>query len=243
MVNYDTIAREYAPHRQLNPEVLRSLIEKTGITSSSRVLEIGCGTGNYIAALERAIGCPCWGIDPSAKMLATASGKSPTIRLQTGKAEQLGVADKSFDLIFSVDVIHHVSDRAAYFREAFRALPPGGQVWTVTDSEEIIRRRQPLAVYFPEMIEVELQRYPSVAEMRRLMEEAGFRNLVEAVVEFPFQVTDVAAYRDKAFSSLHFISADAHRRGVERMEQELELGPIQGNSRYFMLWSAKAEEK
>jgi ubiquinone/menaquinone biosynthesis C-methylase UbiE len=243
MVNYETIAREYARHRKANPEVLRSLVEKTGITSSSTVLEVGCGTGNYIAALERAIGCTCWGIDPSANMLATASGKSPTIRLQTGKAEQLEVADKSFDLIFSVDVIHHVSDQAAFFREAFRALRPGGRVWTVTDSEEIIRHRQPLAVFFPEMIEVELQRYPSVAEMRRLMEEAGFRNLAEAVVEFPFQVTDVAAYRDKAFSSLHFISADAHRRGVERMEQELKLGPIQGNSRYFMLWSAKAEDK
>src|ERR1700730_11782559 len=83
MVNYETIAGEYARHRQVNPEVLRSLVEKTGITSSSTVLEVGCGTGNYIAVLERAIGCACWGIDPSANMLATASGKSPTIRLQT----------------------------------------------------------------------------------------------------------------------------------------------------------------
>ena len=243
MVNYETTARDYARHRRVNPEFLRSLIEKTGITSSSTVLEVGCGTGNYIAALESATGCACWGIDLSANMMATASGKSPTIRLQTSKAEQLGAGDKSFDLIFSVDVIHHVSDWGAYFREAFRALRPGGQVWTVTDSEEIIRRRQPLAVYFPEMMEVELQRHPSVAEMRRAMEEAGFRNLAEAVVEFPFQVTDVAAYRDKAFSSLHFISADTHRRGIERMERELKLGPIQAISRCFMLWSAKAEEK
>jgi hypothetical protein len=75
------------------------------------------------------------------------------------------------------------------------------------------------------------------------MERVGFGPMTEAVVEFPFQVTDVAAYRDKAFSSLHQIPADAHRRGVERMEQDLKLGPIQGNSRYYMLWAAKAVEK
>ena len=55
MVNYETIAKEYARHRQINPEVLRSLIETTSISSSSNILEVGCGTGNYITALERGI--------------------------------------------------------------------------------------------------------------------------------------------------------------------------------------------
>ena len=241
MVNYETIAKEYARHRNVNPEVLRSLIDTTGISSSSKILEVGCGTGNYIAAMERAVGCACWGIDPSENMLATARGKSPTIYVQPGRAEQLDFPDDSFNLVFSVDVIHHVVDRASFFREALRVLRPGGQVWTVTDSEEIIRHREPLAAYFPEIVEVELARYPSVSEMRRLIVDAGFGHMTEAVVESPFQVTDVAAYRDKAFSSLHLIPTEAHRRGIERMEKDLKLGPIHGNSRNYMLWAVKEQ--
>jgi len=75
------------------------------------------------------------------------------------------------------------------------------------------------------------------------MEGAGFRHMTETVVEFPFQVTDTAACRDKVFSSLHLIPADAHRRGIDRMEQDLRLGPIQGNSRYYLLRAVKAVEK
>ena len=54
-----------------------------------------------------------------------------------------------------MDVIHHVVDRAAYYREAYRVLKPGGQVCTVTDSPWIIRHRQPLSEYFPETMPVE----------------------------------------------------------------------------------------
>lgn len=239
MLNYETIAEEYARHRQVHPEVLRSLIQVPTLNSASHVLEVGCGTGNYITALERAVGCTCSGIDPSERMLAKAAEKSQAIRFQIGNAEHLEFAAESFDLIFSVDVIHHVSDRTAFLRDAYRVLRQEGRVCTVTDSEEIIRHRQPLAAYFPETAEADIARYPSVADLRRMMDGTGFRQVAEVAVEFPYPLTDIAAFRDKAFSCLHLISAGAHRRGVERMEQDLSLGPLQGNSRYVLLWGTK----
>ncbi len=80
---------------------------------------------------------------------------------------------RQFDLVFSVDVIHHVSDKAAFYREAARVLQPGGHACTVTDSEEIIRRREVLSGYFPETVEVELARYPRLADLEGWMAEAG----------------------------------------------------------------------
>lgn len=239
MLNYESIAEEYARHRQVHPEVLRSLIQLPSLHSASQVLEVGCGTGNYITALERAVGCRCWGIDPSERMLAKATEKSKTTRFQIGNAEKLAFADESFDLIFSVDVIHHVTDRTSFLRDAYRVLRQHGRVCTVTDSEEIIRHRQPLAAYFPETVEADLTRYPSVTDLRQMMEGTGFRQVAEVAVEFPYPLTDIAAYRDKAFSCLHLISADAHRRGIERMERDLMSGPLQGNSRYLLLWGTK----
>jgi SAM-dependent methyltransferase len=238
-VDYASLAREYARHRRVRPEVLRNLIDTGELDSDSQVLDVGCGTGNYTIALERAVGCSCWGEEPSEQMLARARERSRSAHFKMGRAEQLDHPAGFFDLVLSVDVIHHVGDRAAHLREAHRVLKNGGRVCTVTDSEEIVRRRQPLSVYFPETVEVDLQRYPRISDLRAMMVEAGFGELREAVVEFVYSLTDIQEYRDKAFSCLHLIPAEAVERGIQRMEQDLRAGAIPCASRYLLLWGTK----
>jgi SAM-dependent methyltransferase len=238
-LDYDKIAGEYAQHRQVHPGVLKGLASTGDVGRDARVLEVGCGTGNYILALERLAGCSGWGIDPSQGMLALAQARSGGVHFQHGRAESLDFPAGFFDMAFSVDVIHHVRDRGRYFREAYRVLKAGGQVCTVTDSEWIIRQRRPLAVYFPETVEVELGRYPAIAELRELMQQAGFGELGEETAEFAYQLGDLQPYRDKAFSSLHLIPEGAFRRGMERMERDLRAGPIPCVSRYVLLWGRK----
>ena len=53
-------------------------------------------------------------------------------------------------------------------------LKQRGKICTVTDTDEIIRNRMPMSVYFPETIEIELQRYPSITALRTMMADAGF---------------------------------------------------------------------
>jgi hypothetical protein len=52
-------------------------------------------------------------------------------------------------------------------------------------------------------------------------------------------LSDIQAYRDKAFSALLLISEAAFQRGIERMEQDLSTGPIPCVSRYLLLWGTK----
>ena len=238
-IDYDSLAREYAQHRQVQPKVLENLISVGKLDPASQVLDVGCGTGNYAVALEKTIGCTCWGIEPSEQMLSTARARTQRAHFKLGRAEQLDYPAEFFDVVFSVDVIHHVSNRPKYFPEAYRVLKQGGKVCTATDSEEIIRQRQPLSVYFPETIEKELQRYPGASEVRQMMRQAGFHNLEETVVEFAYPLTDILIYRDKAFSCLHLISPEAFERGIRRMEEDLQIAPIQCVSRYLLLWGAK----
>ena len=238
-MDYDTMRREYARHRRVHPGVLASLLEKGQFQAGAQVLEVGCGTGNYSIAIQETTGCTCTGIDPSREMLAEARGRSQKIHFEPGRAEKLAFPAAVFDLVFSVDVIHHVDDRAAYFREAARVLKAGGLVCSVTDSEDIIRRRQPLANYFPETVEPEIQRYPRIPDLRRMMSEAGFEGIAEERVELQKVLQDAQAYRDKAFSSLHLIPQEAFERGIRRLEKDLASGPIQVTSRYLLLWGAK----
>jgi ubiquinone/menaquinone biosynthesis C-methylase UbiE len=238
-IDYNTLVQEYARHRQIHPAVLKDLMQIGNLNNASQVLDVGCGTGNYTIALEEAIGCSCSGIDPSEQMLAKASERTQSVRFKLGRAEQLDYPTVSFDLVFSVDVIHHVEDRLAYFREAYRVLKEGGKVCTVTDSEEIIRHRQPLSVYFPETIPIELQRYPPISDLQAMMVDTGFGNLQDTLAEFTDALTDSQRYRDKAFSSLHLIANEAFERGLRRMEQDLRIGPIPWVSRYLLLWGTK----
>jgi ubiquinone/menaquinone biosynthesis C-methylase UbiE len=238
-IDYNQTAGSYAAHRRVHPGVFRELRERGRVQSRSNVLEVGCGTGNYVSALVGYAGCPAWGLDPSAEMLAHACARPERVGWLLGRAEQLSFAAEAFDLVFSVDVIHHISDKAAFYREAARILQNGGYACTVTDSEEIIRQREVLSGYFPESVEVELARYPRLADLAGWMAEAGLVSLGTALVEEPFEIADAQPYRDKAFSSLHLISQEAWKAGLERLEQALARGPIRGASRYACLWGRK----
>lgn len=236
MTDFDRIAAQYARYRRVDPEVVRLLASR--IKPEFSVLDVGCGTGNYSIALREITGCACRGIDPSVEMLAEAKRSSDAITFEQGSAEHLTFPDESFDLVFSVDVVHHMEAPRAYFQEAHRVLRKGGQICTVTESEPMIRKRIH-SHYFPETVGAELARYPPIATLRALMAEAGFRDLAEEAVERRLLLTDISGYRQRAFSCLHLIAAEAFERGIECMERDLRAGPIAAVSRCLLLWGTK----
>jgi ubiquinone/menaquinone biosynthesis C-methylase UbiE len=238
-VNYDRSSAEYAAHRQIHPGVFQELRRTGRLDANVRVLEVGCGTGNYITALVARQGFSAFGLDPSAGMLSRAWARSQAITWVQGSAERLCFANASFDLIFSVDVIHHVKDGAAFYYEAARTLCTGGWICTVTDSKEIILRREILSGYFPETVGKELARYPRVAQLEAWMAAVGLGASEVVLVEEPYEITDTKPYRDKAYSALHLISEDAWRAGVARLERDLAQGPVRGVARYACLWGRK----
>jgi hypothetical protein len=74
------------------------------------------------------------------------------------------------------------------------------------------------------------------------MEAAGFSPVTTEHVELPYDLTDLQPYRDRAFSSLHLISTDAHARGLAHLETDLAAGPIPALSLYTLLWGTKPPE-
>lgn len=239
-ISYDEIAADYAAHRTVHPALLQRLLEFPRISPELNVLEVGCGTGNYIGAIGAMAKGKFFGLDPSTAMLEKARKKSAFVSWSQGSAEAMPYPAGSFDFIYSVDVIHHVRNRQAFFREAFRVLKHGGCFATATDSEEIIRRRMPLAHYFPEIIEKELERYPKDGEISELLTKEHFSQISEDFVEHTYLLSDSAAYERKAFSSLHLISEAAFAKGLDRMKQDLKKGPISCISRYVIYWGQKS---
>jgi SAM-dependent methyltransferase len=172
-------------------------------------------------------------------MLVTAREQAPAIEFRQGWAESLPFDDESIDLIFSVDVIHHVVDRPAFFREALRVLSPGGRMCTATDSADDIARRRPLSSHFPETVAVELRRYPGIGDVHAGMIDAGLKGGDNAQVELAYELTDVQPYRDRAFSSLHLIDDGAFAAGMVRLESDLRQGPVRALSLYTLVWGQR----
>ena len=166
-VDYEHIAAAYAAGRTIHPGVFAALQQAIAVGGPEpRVLEVGSGTGNYIGALQAATGCRAWGVEPAPAMLAVAASRWPSVTFVPGAGAALPLSEAAFDFVFTVDVIHHIEDGAAYFRAARRVLAPGGRICTVTDSEKIIAMRCPLTVYWPETAAVELRRYHPTAQSR-----------------------------------------------------------------------------
>jgi len=172
-------------------------------------------------------------------MLDVARQKVSPVSWFQGSAESLPFPDGSFDFVYSVDVIHHVENRTAFFREVFRVLAAGGLFVTATDTEETIRQRA-VSHYFPEAVEPELRRYPKPGEIPQLLLSSGIQELGDEMVESAYDLSDSAPFERKTHSCLHLISDDAFDRGLARLKNALRSGPIRCVSSYVIYRGRKS---
>jgi demethylmenaquinone methyltransferase/2-methoxy-6-polyprenyl-1,4-benzoquinol methylase len=107
----------------------RQALLRAGLTSGMRVLDVAIGTG-LVAREEVAITGDAklvLGIDPSIGMIEQARR---TMHLTTvlGVAEELPLAEGSFDFLSMGYALRHLSDLTLAFRQFFRVLKPGGRL-------------------------------------------------------------------------------------------------------------------
>ena len=240
--DYNTIADAYARNRGASEHVIVELRAFCPLTPASRVLEVGCGTANHICALIGATGCEGWGVEPSEAMRRHAPAHA-RLSVCDGSAESLPFEDTFFDLLFSVNVIHHVLDPGRHFEECLRVLTPGGRVCTFTDSTDMIRRREPLSRYWPASIEADIERYHSIDTLLGNIRHAGFINLTTREIRKTSRITDAAPYREKAFSCLRLIDDSQFTEGLRRLEDDLRKGSVQWTSEYVCIWGERPNSK
>ncbi len=93
--------------------------------SGRRILDVGCGVGQYVRHL-RELPATVYGVDLDPARVAEGTQQVPG--LLVASAQALPFRDGSFDVVLLNEVIEHVQDERQALREAARVVPVGGHV-------------------------------------------------------------------------------------------------------------------
>jgi ubiquinone/menaquinone biosynthesis C-methylase UbiE len=214
-------AYEREPHfRPENKAKVRdNLLRVAERTGTSRMLDVGCGTGFVISLLADTFD-EIHGIDPTRAMMDKIDRSRGNIVLHEGVAEELPFKDASFDLVTAYSVLHHLADHRPALAEAARVLRPGGVLYV--DLE-------PNRLFWRAIAEVEKSHAGRLDELDEIVSRE-----VGAVLHVEDHVHDEFAIDPEVFRAAEFIKselggfeaaefeADALAAGFERCETAYE---------------------
>ena len=114
-------------------QATRELAELLKPQPGEQLLDIGSGIGGPARWLAFTFACHVTGVDltpefcEAARSLNAAAGVSRQVTIIEGSALALPVPDGGFDAAYSQNVIMNIAKKRQFYREARRALRPGGR--------------------------------------------------------------------------------------------------------------------
>ena len=102
-----------------------ALVRQWARLDGARILDAGCGVGMYTEQFRR-FSPHVTGVEIDLAVARQARSRQPGIVI--APAEALPFADGSFDVLFSHEVIEHVTNDAAAAAEMLRVVAPGGRI-------------------------------------------------------------------------------------------------------------------
>jgi SAM-dependent methyltransferase len=161
-IRFETYGEDFGQTSWVTTAESHEIPKLLQLSSSSSVLEIGCGSGGYAVHLAKHIGCQVVGLDINAEGVRNAKALGEKDKLdarvkfeQHDVSQRLPVDDNTFDAIYSNDVLCHVPRRTQVLSDLRRVLKPGGRL-LFSDaliiggllSHEEIATRSSIGMYF-----------------------------------------------------------------------------------------------
>ncbi|MBM4395849.1 MAG: class I SAM-dependent methyltransferase, partial [Deltaproteobacteria bacterium] len=157
---------------------------------ATRFLDVGCGIGQFAWELaESRPGSEVVGVDPSAAMIDRARNafRHPRATYLHGYVRDVDPGP-GFDVVTCMHAFPYIRDGGAALARIREVLRPGGRVLIVGANTENAWDRVVLRLV---KLTTTPAQYRPVAEIRRLMREAGFAPGAVRRVETPFYVASI----------------------------------------------------
>jgi SAM-dependent methyltransferase len=179
-----------------------------------RILDLGAGTGRFTHALAGATGAKVVACEPSAAMRDVCAARP----LVGGAGEAMPFRDGAFDAIWASQMLHHVTDRAAFASGVRRVLKPGGRL--VLRGGFGVPDELPFYHYFPAA-------WPDRTEMSSLLASLDLPRIAhlkvaQTLAGSPQEFVERAGSR--SLSNLATLDDDLFEAGLRAMEHDAAAG-------------------
>lgn len=186
--NYSATSKNYDSTRiPLGIDIIKNqLASLPGGISSIKLLDCGCGSGNYLIPLADVVG-QAFGIDLNQGMLLKAAqkiGSKKNINLQQGSLFALPYEKATFNGIILNQVLHHLdspetvkthSNTRIFIQEAARVLKKDGLIIINGSTHEQWRDGFWFYSLLPEARDKLIARHIGLPELEAMLIEEGFR--------------------------------------------------------------------
>lgn len=226
---YDEARSRYVIHPDRDLKEARERAVHSGEDRIFTVLDVACGTGNYLQRQYGHFGTAAmrwYGIDRSPDMLARARGKDLPVDLRRADVEALPFDDGFVDFAVCNFAFHHFQDKKTALDEILRVLAGNGTVKIHNINPD---KMEAWWVYrfFPETRDIDRERFMTVEMLWGELESRGCtvrtRGKYATTRVSLFDVRAQALCRD--ISQIALLPDDRFNRGIERIEAELASDP------------------
>jgi SAM-dependent methyltransferase len=144
----EVVRREYADETRLamrkaahasaeGPDARDVVFEAVAEAGPQRILEVGCGDGEFAERMARGLRASVVAIDQSERMVELARGRG--LQAEVRDVQDLGFGDGTFDCAVAAWMLYHVADLDRALAELARVLRPGGRLVAVTNGPDQLR--------------------------------------------------------------------------------------------------------
>jgi len=128
--NWEELVRSRMKEEKFEEKKIDRLERFLGKFSGKRILDVGCGTGGFLAA-AREKSTSVFGLDPDKEAIEICKLKGLK-NVRVGRGENLDYKDNFFDIVYCYTVLEHVKDPMQTLKEMVRVVKKNGKIYIHT---------------------------------------------------------------------------------------------------------------
>jgi ubiquinone/menaquinone biosynthesis C-methylase UbiE len=215
-------------------------------SSDFTVLDLSCGTGNYLKSQIMEYPLPWYkinwiGIDKSKEMIKKALEKRLKANLIVGDVVDIPLENNSINYIKNRFAFHHYTEKNKSVKEMYRILKKGGSLSILNLNHEYMRYSW-VYKYFPGSIKLDNERFSKITDLYKMLEDNGFKINVEIKIDVKkFKYKDIIEEtKNKDMSQLQIITAEEYKKGLTKMEEDSKINStIMGDIAFTEIYGEK----